>query len=115
MEPNSQSMLDTSNQDGRPLSEVYRLVAKRWVTADAAATLLEDAKSAVLAKMMTDRGDMPVSKAEMQVKASDDWLDYITKTVRARGAALTSQSATRVCPDAALRSGRAPTLLAVQR
>ena len=67
-----------------PISEQYRLVAKKWVDADSAATLLEETKSAFLAKLMASRGDMPVSKAEMQVKASDEWSDYIGKTVRAR-------------------------------
>src|SRR6185312_14553669 len=67
-----------------PLSEQYRLVAKKWCDADSAAALLEETKSAVLAKMMTRHGDMPVSKAEMLVKASDEWADYVTKMVRAR-------------------------------
>ena len=70
-----------------PLSEQYRLVAKRWVDADSAANLLEETKSAVLAKMMAQRGDMPVSKAEMQVKASDEWTDFVTKMVNARQSA----------------------------
>jgi hypothetical protein len=70
--------------DNAPISEQYRLIAKKWCDADAAANLLEETKSAVLAKMMTARGDMPVSKAEMQVKASDEWSDYIGKMVRAR-------------------------------
>jgi len=70
-----------------PISEQYRLVAKQWVEADSAANMLEECKSAVLAKMMAARGDMPVSKAEMQCKASDEWSDYVTKTVRAREAA----------------------------
>ena len=67
-----------------PISEQYRLIAKKYVDADSAATLLEECKSAILAKMMAARGDMPVSKAEMQVKASDEWSDYIGKMVRAR-------------------------------
>jgi hypothetical protein len=67
-----------------PISEQYRLIAKRWVDADSAANLLEETKSAVLAKMMAARGDMPVSKAEMQVRSSDEWMDYVTKMVRAR-------------------------------
>lgn len=67
-----------------PLSEQYRREAEKWVAADSAANLLEDSKSAVLAKMMAARGDMPVSKAEMQVKASDEWMSYVTKTVKAR-------------------------------
>lgn len=67
-----------------PLSEQYRLVAKKWVDADSAANLLEETKSAFLAKMMAMQGDMPVSRAEMNVKASDEWTDYVTKMVRAR-------------------------------
>lgn len=67
-----------------PLSEQFRLVAKRWVEADSAATLLEESKSAILAKLMADQGDMPVSRAEMNVKASEPWHDYIKSMVEAR-------------------------------
>jgi len=67
-----------------PLSEQYRVVAKAYVDADSAASLLEETKSAVLARMMLALGDMPVSRAEMQVKASDDWLDFVTNMVKAR-------------------------------
>lgn len=67
-----------------PLSEQFRLIAKRWVDADAAANMLEETKSAVLARMMADQGDMAVSKAEMNVKASDDWKSYVTEMVEAR-------------------------------
>ena len=67
-----------------PISEQYRLVAKKWVDADSAASLLEETKSAFLAKRMTALGDIPVSRADMTVKASDEWSDYIGKMVRAR-------------------------------
>jgi hypothetical protein len=67
-----------------PISEQYRLIAKKHVDADSAANMLEECKSAFLAKLMAARGDMPVSKAEMQVKASEEWSDYIGKMVRAR-------------------------------
>ena len=67
-----------------PLSEQYRVIAKKWVDADAAANLLEETKSAFLAKLMAQQGDMPVSRAEMNVKASPEWTDYVTKMVRAR-------------------------------
>ena len=67
-----------------PLSEQFRIVAKKWVEADSAATLLEESKSAVLAKMMADEGDMPVSRAEMNVKASGEWKGYIQSMVEAR-------------------------------
>jgi hypothetical protein len=67
-----------------PLSEQYRVVAKRWVDADAAASILEETKSSFLAKMMSEQGDMPVSRAEMNVKSSSAWEDYIRSMVEAR-------------------------------
>jgi predicted hydrolase (HD superfamily) len=67
-----------------PWSEQYRLVAKEYVALKAAADLLEECKSATLAKRMAALGDMPVSRAEMTVKASDEWSDYIAKMVAAR-------------------------------
>lgn len=66
------------------ISEEYRLAAKSWVDADAAASLLEECKSANLSQMMQAHGDIAVSKAEMYVKASPEWTDYITKMVNAR-------------------------------
>ena len=52
--------------------------------ADSAASLLEETKSAVLARMMLSLGDMPVSRAEMQTKASSDWTEFVTNMVEAR-------------------------------
>jgi hypothetical protein len=72
------------SEDNLPLSEQFRVVAKAWVDADAAANLLEETKSAVLSRMMINLGDMPVSRAEMQVKASEEWRDFVTKMVEAR-------------------------------
>jgi hypothetical protein len=68
----------------RPLSEQFRVIAKRWVDADSAANLLEESKSAFLSKMMANLGDMPVSKAEMSIKASAAWSEYIINMVEAR-------------------------------
>jgi hypothetical protein len=70
-----------------PLSEQFRLSAKDWVALDFAANMLEESKSAVLSQRMAALGDMPVSRAELTVKASDEWHDYVTKMVRAREAA----------------------------
>ena len=67
-----------------PVSEQYRIVAKKWVDADAAASLLEESKSSFLAKMMSEHGDMPVSRAEMNVKSSVEWQEYIRSMVEAR-------------------------------
>jgi len=73
--------------DNRPLSEQFRLAAKAWVEADAAASLLEETKSAVLSERMTALGDMPVSRAEMTVKASPEWREFIESMVKTRQAA----------------------------
>lgn len=73
--------------DNLPLSEQFRLVAKDWVDKDAAASMLEETKSAVLSQKMAALGDMAVSKAELQVKASPEWADFIKKMVDARTAA----------------------------
>ena len=65
-------------------SEQYRLAAKHWVELDSAANMLEETKSAVLSQMMLACGDMPVSRAEMKVKASAEWTDFISKMVKGR-------------------------------
>jgi hypothetical protein len=65
-------------------SEQYRLAAASWVDADAAANLLEETKSAMLARLMIMQGDMPVSRAEMNVKASDEWTKFIDQMNEAR-------------------------------
>lgn len=67
-----------------PISEQYRLTAKEWVEADAAANLLEETKSAVLSQHMAALGDMPVSKAELAVKSTAQWHQYLTEMVEAR-------------------------------
>lgn len=71
----------------KPISEEYRIVAKEWVDADAAANLLEETKSAVLSQKMAALGEMPVSRAEMEVKASPAWTEFLTEMVNARKSA----------------------------
>lgn len=73
----------TSHSD-LPLSEQFRLIAKKWIDADSAASILEETKSAFLAQKMAEQGDVPVSRAEMAVKASREWVDYVTSMVEAR-------------------------------
>ena len=68
----------------KPISEQFRLTAKAWVDADQVARLLEETKSAVLSQRMAALGDMPVSRAELQVKASPEWSDFVEKMVKAR-------------------------------
>ncbi len=75
--------------DNRLLSEQFRIVAKNWVKADAAARLLEDSKSAVLARLICEQENVPHNRAETNVKAGEQWQTYITDTVNARTDALT--------------------------
>lgn len=67
-----------------PLSEQFRLIAKKWIDADSAASILEETKSAFLSQRMAEQGDVPVSRAEMAVKASSEWSSYVTEMVEAR-------------------------------
>jgi hypothetical protein len=73
--------------ESRPISEQYRLAAKDWVDKDAAASILEETKSAVLSQRMAALGDMAVNKAELTVKASEEWADFLKRMVAARTAA----------------------------
>ena len=65
-------------------SEQYRIAAKDWVAKDAAANILEETKSAVLAQKMLSYSHLPVSRGEMTVKASQEWREFITAMVKAR-------------------------------
>lgn len=67
-----------------PLSEQFRLIAKKWVEAKAAADILEESKTAVLSQRMMATGEQTISKAEMTVKSSPEWHEYLTKMVEAR-------------------------------
>jgi len=48
---------------------------------------MEEMKSATLSQMMMKLGDIPVSKAEMQAKASPEWAEYIKLMTESRAAA----------------------------
>jgi hypothetical protein len=71
-------------RDDLPWSEQFRLVSKRWVDLDMAASIMEESKSAFLSQAMLELGDMPVSKAEMRVKGSAAWADYLNSMIKAR-------------------------------
>jgi hypothetical protein len=66
----------------RPISEEFRLVALSYVDADAAASLMEELRTATLEKMKSEiiaaaDGPMPENKAERFAKSSPDWDSYI--------------------------------------
>lgn len=69
-------------------SEQYRAQAVHWARADGTARQLEESKTAVLAKMMKALGGgekpPPLAAAERDVKASQEWHDFITEMVMAR-------------------------------
>jgi hypothetical protein len=67
-----------------PISEQYRLTAKDWVAADSAATLREETKSAFFSQLMLEHKDIPVNRAEIAVKASQEWIEYVAEMVKTR-------------------------------
>jgi hypothetical protein len=71
-----------------PVSEQYRLVAKRWVEKDGAARLMEETKTSVLAKLISELEDMPYNRAEASVKASPEWREFLEQMVQMRTDAL---------------------------
>lgn len=70
-----------------PLTEQYAIAANEWVDAEAAAMLLEDTKSSVLAEMMAEaqvNGAKSIAAAEQASKASTEWREHVIKIVEAR-------------------------------
>lgn len=70
--------------DNLPLTEQYAKAAHEWVDAEAAASILEDTKSSVLADMMGKLGDIAINRAEQQVKSSEEWRNHVISIVKAR-------------------------------
>ena len=70
-----------SNQ---PISEQYGKIAEEWVDAEAAASLLEETRSATFSQWVMKQGDIAVNRAEHIVKASPEWMEYNRKMVNAR-------------------------------
>lgn len=73
--------------DNLPWPEQYRIAGEAWADLEAAAQLLEDTKSAVLAQKCAELGSLPVNRAEQTIKASPFWRGHIEKIVRARESA----------------------------
>ena len=70
--------------DNRPLSEQYYEASLEWADLNAAASLLEDTKSARLSQKVLAMGDMAINRAEAIVKASPEWVKQIEEIVEAR-------------------------------
>ena len=78
-------------QHNYPISERFRIVAKQWVEADEAASLMEETKTAVLSEMINNvisyDISMPFNKAELAAKSSDEYKEFITTMVKFRSKA----------------------------
>ena len=76
------------NASNMPLSEQFRLVAKKWVEADRAASLMEETKTTRLSQHMQnlirEEGEMPNATAERLVKASPQWQEDLIQMVNLR-------------------------------
>jgi hypothetical protein len=69
-------------------SERYYQAATQWADADAAASLMEESKSAVLSEMiskvLSENINLAVNRAEVLVKSTDAWKSYVRDTVELR-------------------------------
>lgn len=74
-----------------PISEVFRLRSQEWVEADKAARILEETKTVVFSQMvnkvLSGSTTKAVNRAELTVKASVEYKDFIEKMVMARSEA----------------------------
>jgi hypothetical protein len=74
-----------------PISEQFRLVAKSWVEADEAASLMEETRTTVLSEMITkiigENISMPFNKAELTAKSSPEYKEFVTQMVKLRSRA----------------------------
>jgi hypothetical protein len=75
----------------QPISEQFRIVAKQWCDADAAASLMEELKTTTLEKMKSDLierdGPMPDNTATRLAKCNSEWTDYLTQMCKHRAEA----------------------------
>ncbi len=82
---------DPHHKSNEPISEQFRIVAKKWVDADTAASFMEETKSAFLADRINDvigfNLDMAFNKAELAAKASPEYKDFCKQMVEHRGKA----------------------------
>lgn len=76
--------MDEIPKKDRLLSSRYYEIGTEWVDLDAAARSLEECKSAVLSQRKKALGNIPDSRAETEVKASETWMTYLTQMVDAR-------------------------------
>lgn len=80
-------MTDTVPEHERPMSAVFGDFAKAYCEASARARRFETFKTSELERrkkaLIAERGPMADAAAEREVKASDDWFQYLEEGVEA--------------------------------
>ena len=71
----------------QPLSEQYRIAAKEYVKAKSISDLADALKPTRFAELMQAHADVAVSRAELAVRASQEWKDHVASVVAASEAA----------------------------
>ena len=71
-------------KDNEPLSEQYYKQGLVWVDLDAAARMLEETKSIVMAQRQMEYGDIAVNRSEQLVKGTASWKQHVESIVNSR-------------------------------
>lgn len=79
--PISKRAISNLPEREQPISEQFRIVAKQWVDADSAASIMEELKTTTLEKMkqyiVDTEGPMADNRAERQAKCDPEWEAYL--------------------------------------
>lgn len=77
--------MDDSNL---PLSEQFRIIAKKWVDQDNAASILEETKTVVLAERKNNlikvNPKLSDAAADRQARSEPEWKEFVVAMVEAR-------------------------------
>lgn len=74
--------------DNLPISEVFRLIAMKYMDAQKAARLYEETKSSFRAKLILDTEGKSHAEKETKVLASDTYREFVESMCRAQDDAL---------------------------
>lgn len=73
--------------DPRGLTDRLIEAGEKWADLNAAAEILEETKGTLLARLASERFDLPAWKAEAEAKAHPDYVAHLEAMVKARQAA----------------------------
>lgn len=78
----------SSASTDRPVSEVFRLVALKYIEAQKTARLYEETKSSFRAKLIMETEGKSMAEREMKVLASDQYAHFVESMCKAQDDAL---------------------------